>query len=118
MSWFKRKPTMLLAFASDQYEVFTTDKGRTFEVFEQPGMTQLSLFGDRAHQLGRTLRGAAVMAEEFPHLKDSTVLVVNSIIRLHFERSRGQEPSPLTKAEELAHEECNRYSQLLKELAC
>ena len=115
MSWFRRKPTMALVFASDQYEVFTTDKGRTLEVFEQPGMRQLTLFGDRAYQLARTLHGGAVMSEEFPHVKNSTILVVNSIIRLHFERARGKEPTPLTWEEEREHEECSMYKQLLKE---
>lgn len=117
MSWFKRKPTMQLVFASDQYEVFTADKGRTLEVFEKPGMTQLSLFGERAYQLVRALRGGAVMAEEYPSAQHSATLVINSIVRLHFERTRGQEPSPPTGEEERAHEECNMCAQLLKERA-
>lgn len=115
MSWFRRKPTMEFVFASDQYEVFTTDKGRTLEIFEKPGMTQLSLFGERAYTVARTLRGGAIMAEEFPHIRNSTILAINSVIRLCFERARRQEPTPLTWEEERAHDECSMYKQLLKE---
>ena len=78
MSWFKRKPTMQLVFASDQYEIFTANKGQTLEVFEKVGMTQLSLFSERAYQVVRALRGGAIMAEEYPSAQHSATYMLHS----------------------------------------
>ena len=100
MFGFKRphKPTIKCLYASEEYHVFTTDGGKTIEVFAQGNMEQLSLYGDSAAYIYGVVFSASLLLDSPSETaRHAAVRLANYAIRLQFQRARGEEldyPTP------------------------